>query len=244
MALLVSALVGITTGVVVGLTTGSPGGNAEANDPPTSGPSSATPSDEDPLDIGAPFENLECNGQTILVVGWGDEDHRGALTNAVSSNVDGVKYLETADSCKTLYGAERQPTPEYVAYLGPFDSLAEPCSLRMNVDHANDVVTTLKRGVKIHVQCLCVLDPTTFPVLNVGMHADTREGIYIRSLQRLLLNIGQNPTHHVTGRYDALTAQMVKPLQRLNAIDRDLYGVVEKQTWRLLRDRACVDYDF
>ena len=244
MALLVSALVGITAGVVVGLTTGTPR-DSEANDPPTSESSSAAPGDDDPLDIGAPLENLDCNGQTILVVGWGDEDHRGALTNAVSSNPDGeVKYLETANSCTTLYGAEKQEAPQYAAYLGPFDSLAEPCSLRMNVDHANDVVTTLKRGVKIHVQCLCVLDPTTFPLLNVGMHADTREGIYIRSLQRLLLNIGQNPTHHVTGRYDVRTARMVKPLQRLNAIDRDLYGVVEKQTWRLLRDRACVDYDF
>ena len=157
------------------------------------------------------------------MVGWGET--RGALSNAVSANLDGgVKYLETAKSCNTLYGAEKQDPPAYAAYLGPFDSLAEPCSLRMSVDHKSDVVTSLKPGVKIHVQCLCVLDPATFPTLAVGMESDTRAGIYIRSLQRLLVDIDQNPTHHITGEYDAETRDLIVPLQELNAIDVDPPG--------------------
>ena len=242
-ALVVSALVGVTAGVIVGFTTGSPGAsNADPKDPVSS--PSATGSADDPLGLDVPLKNLEeCTGDTILVVGWGAT--RGALSNAVSANLDGgVKYLETAKSCNTLYGAERQDPPAYAAYLGPFDSLAEPCSLRMSVDHKSDVVTSLKPGVKIHVQCLCVLDPATFPTLAVGMESDTRSGIYIRSLQRLLVDIRQNPTNHITGEYDAETRDLIVPLQDLNAIDVKPPGIVEKLTWQMLRDRACVAYDF
>ena len=242
-ALLASALVGVTAGVIVGFTTGTPAGSTADPRDPTSSPSPSGTVD-DPLGLDVPLKNLEeCTGDTILVVGWGAT--RGALSNAVSANLDGgVKYLETAKSCNTLYGAERQDPPAYAAYLGPFDSLAEPCSLRMSVDHKSDVVTSLKRGVKIHVQCLCVLDPATFPTLAVGMESDTRAGIYIRSLQRLLVDIGQNPTHHITGDYDTQTRDLIIPLQELNAIDVDPPGIVEKLTWQMLRDRACVNYDF
>jgi hypothetical protein len=242
-ALVVSALVGVTAGVIVGFTTGtSPPSQAGPDDTPSSSPS-ASGSADDPLGLDVPLKNLDCTGDTILVVGWGET--RGALSNAVSANTDGdVKYLETANSCNTLYGAERQDPPAYAAYLGPFDSLAEPCSLRMSVDHKSDVVTSLKPGVKIHVQCLCVLDPATFPTLAVGMESDTRSGIYIRSLQRLLVDIRQNPSHHITGEYDAETRDLIVPLQVINAIDVRPPGIVEKLTWQMLRDRACVAYDF
>ena len=173
-ALLVSALVGVTAGVIVGFTTGSspPVERRPRRRHPSSSPS-ASGSADDPLGLDVPLKNLDCTGDTILVVGWGET--RGVLSNAVSANTDGdVKYLETAKSCNTLYGAEKQDPPAYAAYLGPFDSLAEPCSLRMSVDHKSDVVTSLKPGVKIHVQCLCVLDPATFPTLAVGMESDTR----------------------------------------------------------------------
>jgi hypothetical protein len=167
------------------------------------------------------------------------------MFNAVSANPSNeVKYLETANSCNTLYGAEKQDPPTYAAYLGPFDSLSEPCSLRMSVDHKSDVVTSLKRGVKIHVQCLCVLEPATFPTLAVGMQADTRAGIYVRALQRLLVDIGRNPAHHITGVYDGATKRLITPLQKLDGIDVNPRGIVETLTWQMLRDKACVAYDF
>jgi Putative peptidoglycan binding domain len=241
-ALLVSALVGVTAGVIVGFTTGSsPPSNAGPDDKPSSSPS-ASGSATDPLGLGAPLENIDCNGKTILVVGWGET--RGALTNAVEYNRDAdVKYLEVAKSCNTLYGAERQAPPTYAVYLGPFDSTNEPCALRMSIDHSRDVVTSLKPGVKIHVQCLCSVEPAAMPELNVGMAADTRDGIYIRALQRLLVDMGLKPGP-ITGEYNPRTAAVVKRLQRVNAIDPELYGLVEAQTWRLLRDRGCLNYDF
>lgn len=243
-ALLTSALVGVAAGASVGMMTSRAGVGRAAGPTSTRTSSSAKPTSQDPLQLGAELENLPCTGQTILVIGWGDRDERGALTNAVSSTSGDARYLETRRSCDTLYAATRRPTPDYAAYLGPFDSIAEPCSLRMSIDHARDEVTTLKAGVRIHVQCLCVLRPDEFPILAVGMHPDTRDGIYIRALQRLLADIGRNPRRRLTGRYDTMTRAMVVPLQRLNALDPRVYGIVEQQTWRLLRDRACITYDF
>ena len=37
---------------------------------------------------------------------------------------------------------------------------------------------------------------------------------------------------------------LIVPLQDLNAIDVKPPGIVEKLTWQMLRDRACVAYDF
>ena len=241
-ALLVSALVGVTAGVIAGFTTGStPPSSADPDDKPSSTPS-ASGSPNDPLGLDVPLQNIDCTGDTILVVGWGET--RSAIYNAVQYNNDaGVKYLETAKSCNTLYGAEKQGTPTYAAYLGPFDSLSEPCSLRMSVDHARDVVTTLKPGVKIHVQCLCAVNPVDMPPLNVGMVADTRDGIYIRALQRLLVDMGLKPGP-ITGEYNPRTAAVIQKLQQINAIDPTLYKQVEQQTWQLIRDRGCLRYDF
>ncbi len=246
-ALVLSALLGLVGGTAVALHSSGPDDSHVADPASGSSPSGSpepTPAPNDPLGLGVPLENLPtCTGQTILVVGYGET--RGALSEAVSANKPDVRYLDTTQSCNTLFQHNPDaPVPPYVAYLGPFDTLTEPCQLRMSVEHKGDSVTSLKPGVKAHVQCLCVLEPQTFPDLFVGMNADTRDGLYVRALQQLLVDIGRNPGHHVTGIYDQRTADLVTPLQELNALDPDLYGIVEELTWRLLRDRACINYDF
>lgn len=244
-ALLVSALVGVTAGVVVGITTGPPR-DAEAGDDATPGVVTPT-SPSDPLRLGVPLQNVDCTGQHLLVVGWGEEGRIGDLVNAVSSNPEGeVRYLETAESCRTVYGDADGPTPEYVAYMGPYDTVAEPCDLQLSVDHPDDVVTQLTAGAQRQVQCLCAyrLDNANFPKLAFGMRATTREGIFITALQRLLVDIGMNPTQHVTGHYDRETRDMIIDLQELNAITVSPPGLVEIKTWRMLRDRGCLQYDF
>ena len=75
------------------------------------------------------------------------------------------------------------------------------------------------------------------------MAADTRDGIYIRALQRLLVDMGLDPGP-ITGEYNPKTAAVIQKLQRINAIDPTLYKQVEIQTWQLLRDRGCLQYDF
>jgi peptidoglycan hydrolase-like protein with peptidoglycan-binding domain len=240
-ALLVSALVGVTAGVVVGFTTGSPDGQG-ADDPDPGASSSSSPGD--PLNLGVPLQNLDCTGKKILVVGWGSTS--GPLESAVATNADSeAKYLETAQSCNTVYGPEDQPPPKYVVYLGPFDSTSEPCQLRMSVDHKGDAVTSLKPGQKTHVPCLCVLRPADMPVLSIGeLNPSTRDGIYIRALQQMLLDIGYITASHVTGHFDRQTEKAVVKLQKLNALTPSKYGVVEQLTWTQIIDRGCVGFDF
>lgn len=243
-ALFVSALLGIVAGVVVGLTTGSPGsGNARTGDP-TGSPSSSA-SAQDPLGLGVPLQNLDCTGEKILVVGWGEQQDAGELYNAVSANgTNDVKYLETSKSCNTLYGDANQVPPTYVAYLGPYDTIRDPCAMQMTSAHARDFVTNLKPGVKIHVQCLCVLVPATFPKLTVGMDATTKDGVYIRALQQLLVDVELLGPKHVTGQYDAKTSRVVERLQELNAIRATPPGSVDEATWQMMRDKGCLTYDF
>ena len=231
---------GVTAGVVIGFTTGTPR-DASADDPDPGSTSSASPTD--PLNLGVPFQNLDCIGKKILVVGYGETS--GALESAVVTNADGeAKYLETAKSCNTVYGSENEPPPKYVVYLGPFDSTSEPCQLRMSVDHKGDAVTSLKPGQRTHVPCLCVLEPASFPVLSMGMHPSTRDGIYIRALQQMLLDIGLITASHVTGHFDRETEKVIKKLQRLNALTPAKYGSVEKLTWNQIIDRGCLGFDF
>jgi hypothetical protein len=243
-ALLLSALVGIAAGVVLGFssTGNSPPGSADPDDPSPSSSASGTP--QDPLGIGASLVNQDCTTKKILVVGSGSGS--GELSNAVSANPPGeVKYLKTSDSCDTFYGPDGATTPpEYVVYLGPFDSNAEPCGLRMSVDHKDDAVTSLKKGQDTFVPCLCVLRPKTFPKLTVGMEASTLDGIYTRALQEMLLDAQSITADHVTGRYDEYTAREVEKLQKLNALSPSSYGRVNTPTWIQIRDRGCIAYDF
>ena len=240
-ALLASALVGVTAGVVFGLTTGSSG---TSNADPDGADQTEETTPQDPVGLGARLVNLDCaDNQMILVVGYGET--RGALENAVSANRDAdVKYLEAAKSCDTVYGPEREPTPKYVVYLGPFDTAEEPCELRMSVGHKGDAVTSLKPNQKVHVPCLCVLRPADFPILSVGMETSTRVGIYVRALQQMLLDMQLITSEHVTGYYDRYTAKAVIEQQKLNDLSPAKYGIVERSTWLQIRDRGCILFDY
>ena len=114
----------------------------------------------------------------------------------------------------------------------------------MSVDHKGDAVTSLKPGQKTHVPCLCVLEPASFPELSIGMHPSTRDGIYIRALQQMLLDIGLITASHVTGHFDQETERVIKQLQKLNALTPAKYGAVEKLTWNQIIDRGCLGFDF
>ncbi len=240
-ALLASALVGVTAGAIVGVSSGTGGPGAAEPGGPSSPSTSGAP--DDPLGLGIPLVNIQCDGKKILVVGFGEAADSGELSNAVSAN-DGAKYLETSKSCNTVYGDEDQVPPTYVVYLGPFDTIKDPCAEQMTPTHARDAVTNLKPGIKVHVQCLCVLAPATFPRLKPGMHATTRDGIYIRALQQLMADIDLLPQSRVTGQYNAKTAQRIGEFQTLNAITPKTPESVDVQTWLAVRDRGCVTYDF
>ncbi len=162
-ALLVSALVGVTAGVVVGFTTGSPGAATAGPRRPDVQPERVRLARR-PAGPRRPAREPRLHRRDDPGRRLGRDQRRPRATRSRPTSTAGVKYLETAESCNTLYGAgEAGPRPSTSSTSGPSTSSAEPCSLRMSVDHKGDVVTSLKPGVKIHVQCLCVLRPGDLP---------------------------------------------------------------------------------
>ena len=123
-----------------------------------------------------------------------------------------VRYLRVADSCPTLYAGEFTPVPvpEYAAYLGPYESLAEACRDRMTLAHKGDNVTRLRAGNDIFVKCVCELPASAFPVLGPGLAASAADGIWVRHLQLLLVDFDRLPEEDASpGAFDDRTASAV-----------------------------------
>ena len=235
-ALVLAGVLGIAAGITVALV--APGSERGGDDPSTV---------NDPLHVGVPLVDLECTGEAIMVVGYGDS--RAPLDAAVADNPGrDVRYLRTDDSCDTLYSPPETETPAYVAYLGPFDQLADPCAERMTEEHKGDNVTRLNAGNTIYVKCVCVLETATFPVLSLGMSVTAENGIWVRALQGMLVDIDAaagRPARFgeddITGIYDARTAARIADIQSSNSVR---VGPVNPVTWRILRKRACGTYAY
>lgn len=232
---LVAALVGIAAGTTTALVTG-----AEAEGPPGAGPTAVV----DPLGLGIPMVRLDCTGQGLLVVGYGDTS--GTLREAIADN-DGedLSYVDVARSCNTVFGPERQQEkPAYAVVLGPFAGLAGPCSIRMTPEHRADFVTNLRDGNEISVKCVCVLPESAAPVLRLGMPETEATSIWIRALQGMLVDLDPEgfPKNRITGVYDRPTEARIRELQDTSTIA--VTGVVDAETWDLFQRRACDLYDF
>jgi hypothetical protein len=232
---LVAALLGITGGTVTALVAGADGkGTGE-------------PAIEDPLGLGIPLVRLECSpGKGILVLGFGDT--RPPLQAAQAGNPAGhPSYLETEESCPTIYGsARKEQQPRYAVFLGPFDDLVEPCTLRMDPARRGDFVTALRSGNSDTVKCVCVLpDSADRPTLRVGMTPTEGNAVWVRSVQGMLSDADDDrfPPAWVTGVYDRRTADRVADIQATSRSGSDP-GVVDDDTWALLTTRLCDNYDF
>ena len=231
---LVAAVIGIAGGTVTAIAT---------VDSPDDGPATTV---DDPLGLGIPLVNLDCApGDGILILGTGDTS--GALFAAKAENPSGdPRYLATAESCDTVYGPERFDPDDYVVYLGPFDGLVEPCTMRMDPDRRGDFVTALQAGNTDSVKCVCVLPPSADrPTLRVGMEATDANAVWVRSLQGMFVDADEELSRRefITGVYDQRTADRVIEFQEAsnNRFER---GVVDDRTWGLLTGKLCPKYDF
>jgi peptidoglycan hydrolase-like protein with peptidoglycan-binding domain len=234
---LVAALVGVVAGTTTALVTVESA--TEKEDPPAQV--------VDPLGLGIPMVRLECDPRKgVLVLGFGDTS--AALQAAKSDNPEGdPSYVDTAESCDTIYGPERRvDPPRYAVILGPFDDLEEPCRLRMDPVRRGDFVTALRSGNQMTVKCVCVLpDSADRPDLEPGMNATDADRVWVRSLQGMFNDkLGEEfPNGWVTGDYDERTAARVRAYQETSTVDSEP-GVVDDETWRLLKTRLCGDYEW
>ena len=196
----------------------------------------------DPLGIGAELVNQPCSGGSIIVVGRGE--NRPALRAAVVENAGEARYLDTDASCPTLYAPLDKPVPRYVVYLGPFTTPGAACERRMTPEHKGDFVTGLRTGNQTYVKCPCELATAGWPVLTPDMGSpDALQGMWIRQLQKMLVDTGRlRDDVDESGVYDARTVAVVRRTQANESVTPD--GVVDAQTWSIIRDRACQSYDY
>ena len=201
----------------------------------------------DPLHLGIPLVDQDCTGASLLVVGYGNSV--APLGTAVADNGrEGVRYLRSDDSCATVIGPEEAETPTYAVYLGPYETLQEPCELRMTPDHRADFVTVLRSGNQTLVKCPCALPAASAPDdLKPGMTEFTAERRCGSGPCSAMLN-DYDPKKFrrtaITGKYDAATVARVTEIQHEQSGVPTTDGVLDEATWRILTDRICRIYDY
>jgi putative peptidoglycan binding protein len=240
---LVAAVLGIAGGVATALVM-TPDAGSDASD--RSEASDRSDPVRDPLHLGIPLVDQGCTGESLLIVGYGSS--AAQLGSAVADNgKTGLAYLASADSCATILGpeGEAQP-PDYVVYLGPYNTRQEPCEKRMTPEHRGDFVTVLRAGNDTLVKCVCALPRSAGPELRVGMEPTEKTVIWIRSLQQMLHDYYPDDftPQDVTVVYDQHTADMVTRLQQEARGVLTEPGVVDTATWGIISDRICRTYDF
>jgi hypothetical protein len=199
----------------------------------------------DPLHLNIPLTNLDCSGQSILVVGYGDSVP--PLSSAVAnSHTDGLHYLSSASSCATLLGPEDKAAPTYVVYAGPYESPRDPCVVRMSGDEPGSFVARLRKGNTQLVKCPCEIPGADAVRLYPDMPSDASAKLWIRGLQAMFNydDPEEFPRGAITGVYDDFTQARVTAFQD-NAPGKDVDpGVVDDVTWGILTDRLCRNYDY
>jgi hypothetical protein len=197
----------------------------------------------DPLRVGIPMVNQACTGDSVLVIGRGD--NRAALRTSIVNAVeaDQAHYLEVARSCDTAWTRSTSGSPDYVVYLGPYPDASAACEVRMTTDHLGDSVTRLAAGNETSVKCPCQLPSASMPTLRPGMHASGLETMWVKQLQGMLVAIHRlREKVDQTGVYDQKTQAQVRDIQA--AHEQPTTGVLDATTWSLVLGRACQQYDY
>lgn len=230
---IVAAVLGISGGIATALVVPDDDGERRAS------------TFNDPLHLGIPLVDQDCTGEALLVVGYGN--NVAPLGSAVANNgTKGLRYLRSDESCETILGPEREETPTYVVYLGPYETLVEPCEKRMTPEHRGDFVTVLRSGNETLVKCPCALPTSLAPELTPNMVADAEETVWIRALQAMLNDYDPEKFPHtaISGTYDDATVARVTEVQQEVAGVPTTPGVVDAATWQVITDRICRIYDY
>jgi peptidoglycan hydrolase-like protein with peptidoglycan-binding domain len=223
-----ASLLAVAVSAVLGVALGIGGGLALDSGPATF---------EDPLHLEHALVNQPCTGEFVLVIGKGDGG--SALGPGLASNPNG-RYLDTRESCATVYRDSSRPTPRWIAYLGPYGSGAQACTLRMTAENKGTTVARLQQDAPDTVHCLCYLDYHTMPTLQTGMTAGITDGMWTRALQNMLVDMGRARKADATGVYDLTTASQIRRIQREHNLAAT--GVVDADTWHAVQE-GCQLYD-
>jgi peptidoglycan hydrolase-like protein with peptidoglycan-binding domain len=233
LAVAASAVLGVSLGVGGGLVLD------DGKQPPPTHGSTEDPGHafSDPLSLGVPMVNQPCSGAFVLAIAKGQGT--ATLASALAANPRG-RYLDTRKSCGITWQVSGKAAPRWVAYLGPYSSGSQACTVRMTAEHQATTVSQLKPGTTSPIRCLCYVRYTSMPTLHVGMTPSVTDVMWTYALQNLLIDMGRAEQSSATGVYDEATAAQVRRVQA----ERNLptTGVVAGSTWLALQDH-CRIYD-
>lgn len=207
----------------------------------------------DPLGIGIAMVDLECTGEAVLVVGYGDGAPalRAAVLNSPSD--EEVRYLDTSRSCDARWTPARSSAePAWVAYIGPGDR-TDLCLARLSEPaHQGDNVTFLRAGNNERAMCLCEVRASAAPELRPRTSdPDGRNRVWVAELQDMLITIDAQrgdaaPTDLTeadrTGVYDERTAARIDVIRKNARMVPN--GVVDERVWGRVTTAGCGFYDY
>lgn len=192
---------------------------------------------DDPLGVGAPFENVGCTGQAMLLLrSSGDPaTYASVLGDAISWTSD-VKYLRTNQSCST-FNQQIDGNDIYAAYTGPYDSLSEACQARLDVGHVEAVPRMMDEAAEHRSYCAC--DAMAMPTYSIAEDYDPglEDQMNISEAQSMLYFAGFNPSQATGGHFREQTQAMVTAFQADRGLETT--GELDDATWSALLDEEC-----
>jgi hypothetical protein len=228
------ALIAVALSGVLGVALGITGGLALDREQPEAA------AFVDPLRLGVPNRNQPvCTNQALLSVSRGSGESK--LASVVGKYRDQhIAYLDTTKSCPAAWVPAELPTPRYVLYLRPFETSADACDAKFSAGDRGGIVTRLNAGTTDPVACLCFVTLAR-PILKPAISTEGGNGIWVRQLQQLLVDMGRAPAGDADGSYDNTTATRIRAFQRDHGLSAT--GVVDADTWDALLRQGCDVYD-
>lgn len=203
-------------------------GTTEAE--PTEAPDSAG---LDPLGLGEEMVNQPCSGEYLVMLAstGTPKDYASTLSPALGL-ADDNHYLVTNGSCES-FNQEVDGNPIYASYVGPFDDLADACSVRESLAYQGAYVRLLDAGRVTRSLCECAVMASPYLTVGSGAEESVVASYDVVDLQALLNLAGLNPDRVVDGYFTATTRRWVRDFQRAEGLVAS--GAADVDTWSALR---------
>lgn len=203
-------------------------GTTEAE--PTEAPDSAG---LDPLGLGEEMVNQPCSGEYLVMLAstGTPKDYASTLSPALGL-ADDNHYLVTNGSCES-FNQEVDGNPIYASYVGPFDDLADACSVRESLAYQGAYVRLLDAGRVTRSLCECAVMASPYLTVGSGAEESVVASYDVVDLQALLNLAGLNPDRVVDGYFTATTRRWVRDFQRAEGLVAT--GAADVDTWSALR---------
>lgn len=224
-----AGIIGVLTVLLVGTTVavtrsgGSPDGEKTAAPAEPSTPAPSTP---------APAKgstNIACDGSFIVEIARSSTASADAGVEKAAGRARNGKFLDASASCSTYsaVGVRR------VAYLGPFETLAEACEARVRTGDLTAVLHRMNADQRGHSYCVCAAGAEPVLQAGAGTDGDVATLLTIGDAQRMLKALGFFKPKIVGDPYGPRTIAAVQAFQT----DQQLVasGIVDQQTWRALK---------